>query len=120
MANIARRIVNRKLKTTVLRLYFFNFGAAQSLRRIGVITGSNLKIVVNTRLLLPGRLDGIGWFSYQSLKRITQKHPDTHFTFLFDRPYDPQFLFGENVTPMVLWPPARHPFLFYYWMQFAV
>jgi len=79
-----------------------------------------LKIVVNTRLLLPGRLDGIGWFSYQSLKRITEKHPEAHFIFLFDRPFDPQFVFSENVTPMVLWPPARHPFLFYYWMQFAV
>jgi glycosyltransferase involved in cell wall biosynthesis len=71
-------------------------------------------------LLLPGRLDGIGWFSYQTLKRITQQHPEVHFVFLFDRAYDPQFIFAENVTPMVLWPPARHPFLFYYWMQFAV
>lgn len=79
-----------------------------------------MKIVVNTRLLLPGRLDGIGWFSYQSLKRITRQHPEAHFVFLFDRPYDPQFIFSDNVTPMVLWPPARHPFLFYYWMQFAV
>ncbi len=79
-----------------------------------------MKIVVNTRLLLPGRLDGIGWFSYQSLKRITQQHPEVHFVFLFDRPYDGQFVFAENVTPMVLWPPARHPFLFYYWMQFSV
>jgi len=79
-----------------------------------------LKIAVNTRLLLPGRLDGIGWFSFQSLKRITQRHPDVHFIFLFDRPYDPQFIFSDNITPMVLWPPARHPFLFYYWTQFAV
>ncbi|HXB40963.1 MAG TPA: glycosyltransferase family 1 protein [Bacteroidia bacterium] len=79
-----------------------------------------MKIVVNTRLLLPGRLDGIGWFSYQSLKRITQQQKNVHFVFLFDRPYDQQFVFSDNVTPIVLWPPARHPFLFYYWMQFSV
>jgi glycosyltransferase involved in cell wall biosynthesis len=79
-----------------------------------------LKIVVNTRLLLPDRLDGIGWFSYQSLKRITRQHQNVHFIFLFDRPYDAQFIFSDNITPLVLWPPARHPFLFYYWMQFAV
>lgn len=51
---------------------------------------------------------------------MTQAHPEVHFVFLFDRPYDPKFVFGENITPMVLWPPARHPFLFYYWMQFSV
>lgn len=79
-----------------------------------------MKIAVNTRHLLTGRLDGIGWFSYQSLKRITAAYPEVHFVFLFDRPYDPAFVFSENITPIVLWPPARHPFLFYYWMQFSV
>jgi glycosyltransferase involved in cell wall biosynthesis len=79
-----------------------------------------LKIVVNTRLLLPNRLDGIGWFSYQSLKRITQQHPEIHFIFLFDRPYDEEFIFSDNITPMIISPKARHPFLFYYWMQFSV
>ncbi len=79
-----------------------------------------MKIAVNTRLLLPCRLDGMGWFSYQSLKRITEQQKDVHFIFLFDRAFDPQFIFSDNVTPLVLWPPARHPFLFYYWMQFSV
>ena len=79
-----------------------------------------MKIVVNTRLLLDGRLDGIGWFAYQSLKRITRMHPDVHFIFLFDRPYNEKFIFGNNITPIVLSPPARHPFLYYYWMQFSV
>ena len=79
-----------------------------------------MKIVVNTRLLLDGRLDGIGWFAYQSLKRITRQNPDVHFVFLFDRPYNEKFIFADNITPLVLSPPARHPFLYYYWMQFAV
>lgn len=79
-----------------------------------------MKIVVNTRLLLDGRLDGIGWFAYQSLKRITRQHPDIHFVFLFDRPYNEKFVFADNITPIVISPPARHPFLYYYWMQHAV
>lgn len=69
---------------------------------------------------MPNRLDGIGWFSYQSLKRITQQHPEIHFIFLFDRPYDEEFIFSDNITPLILSPKARHPFLFYYWMQFSV
>ncbi|HTA62069.1 MAG TPA: glycosyltransferase family 1 protein [Bacteroidia bacterium] len=79
-----------------------------------------MQIVVNTRLLLDGRLDGIGWFAYQSLKRITRQNPDVHFIFLFDRPYNEKFIFSDNITPIVLPPQARHPFLYYYWMQFSV
>lgn len=79
-----------------------------------------MKIAVNTRLLLDGRLDGIGWFAFQTLKRITRANPNIHFIFLFDRPYHERFLFADNITPIVLSPPARHPFLYYYWMQFAV
>lgn len=79
-----------------------------------------MQIVVNTRLLLPNKLDGIGWFSYQTLKRITQANPDVHFVFLFDRNFDDEFIFSDNITPLVISPQARHAFLFYAWFQFSV
>ncbi|MBX3163591.1 MAG: glycosyltransferase family 4 protein [Bacteroidetes bacterium] len=79
-----------------------------------------MQIVVNTRLLLKNRLDGIGWFSYQTLKRITQNNPDVHFVFLFDRNFSEEFIFSENITPLILSPQARHPFLYYAWFQFSV
>ena len=77
-------------------------------------------IAVNTRLLMPGKLDGIGWFTYETLKRITQSHPETHFIFLFDRKFSNEVVFGENVTPVVIWPPTRHPLLWYFWFEFRV
>lgn len=79
-----------------------------------------MQIVVNTRFLLKNRLEGIGWFSYQTLKRITQNNPDIHFVFLFDREFDEEFLFSDNITPITLGPQARHPFLYYAWFQFSV
>lgn len=79
-----------------------------------------MKIVVNTRSLIPDKLDGIGWFTYQTIKRITQSHPEHEFIFLFDRPYDAQFIFGSNVKPIVLFPPARHPFLYILYYQWSV
>jgi len=79
-----------------------------------------VQIVVNTRLLLKDRLEGIGWFSYQTLKRLTRNHPDVHFVFLFDRDYNEEFVFSDNVTPMVLGPQARHPILYYLWFQVSV
>lgn len=79
-----------------------------------------MEIVVNTRLLLKNKLEGIGWFSYETLKRITTSHPEDHFIFLFDRDFDEDFIFSDNITPIILPPQARHPFLFYWWLEFSV
>jgi len=79
-----------------------------------------LNIAVNTRLLLPGKLEGIGWFTYQAFRRIVVQHPDITFYFIFDRPYSNEFVFAGNVKPVLLYPPARHPVLFYLFFEFAV
>jgi glycosyltransferase involved in cell wall biosynthesis len=79
-----------------------------------------MRIAVNTRLLLKGKLEGIGWFSYETLKRIVTNHPEHQFIFIFDRPYSEEFIFSENITPVVIGPPARHPVLFYLWFEFQV
>lgn len=77
-------------------------------------------IAVNTRFLLAHQLEGIGRFTLETLQRITQKHPEYHFHFLFDRPYDRQFIFADNITAWVVPPPARHPLLWYLWFELAV
>ncbi len=79
-----------------------------------------MHIVVNTRLLIKDKLDGIGWFTFQTMKRLVQTNPKCTFTFLFDRPYAPEFIFGSNVTAAVLSPPARHPLLYILYFEFAV
>jgi glycosyltransferase involved in cell wall biosynthesis len=79
-----------------------------------------LKIAVNTRLLLKDKLEGIGYYAYETLKRIVKDHPDVEFHFLFDRPYSQDFIFGPNVTPVVLFPPSRHPLLWYWWFEWSV
>ncbi len=81
---------------------------------------SKLRIAVNTRLLLRDKLEGIGWFSYESLKRMVAAHPEVTFIFIFDRSPDPSFLFGPNVMARVLKPQARHPLLFYIWFNFSL
>lgn len=80
-----------------------------------------MHVAVNTRFLLPGdRLEGIGRFTYETLRHLVAQHPDVTFHFLFDRAYDARYLFGPNVVPHVLLPPARHPFLFVAWFEGAV
>lgn len=79
-----------------------------------------MKIAVNTRLLLPNKLEGIGWYTYETLARITRNHPEHEFLFMFDRPFSPEFVFTDNITPIVVSPPARHPILFFLWFEWML
>lgn len=79
-----------------------------------------MKIAVNTRLLLKDKLEGIGWFTYESMKRIVLNHPEHTFYFIFDRKHDPQFIFAKNVIPVEIFPPARHPYLWYVYFEFSI
>ncbi len=79
-----------------------------------------MKIAVNTRLLIKNKLDGIGWFTCESLKRITQQHLEHTFYFIFDRPFDKSFLFSPNVIPVVVPPPARHVLLYLFWFEISI
>lgn len=79
-----------------------------------------MKIAINTRFLMPNKLEGIGWFTWQTVKRWVEWHPEHEFIFIFDRAFDPQFIIAENVTPVVAFPPARHPILFYAWFEWAI
>ena len=79
-----------------------------------------MKIAVNTRLLLKDKLEGIGWVACECLSRIVKAHPDDEFYFLFDRQPDPKFIFAENVHPVVLFPQARHPFLYVIYFEISV
>ncbi|HTB33077.1 MAG TPA: glycosyltransferase, partial [Bacteroidia bacterium] len=79
-----------------------------------------MKIAVNTRLLLKNKMEGIGVHAYNVLKRITVNHPEHQFLFMFDREFDEKFIFSSNVTPVVLFPQARHPLLYYWWFEHSV
>ncbi len=79
-----------------------------------------MRIAVNTRFLLEGRLEGIGWFTDQVLQRLVAAYPQHEFIFLFDRPFDQRFVYGKNVTPVVCFPPARHALLWYWWFEWTL
>lgn len=79
-----------------------------------------MKIAINTRFLLSHKMEGFGWYTYETISRIVKNHPEQEFVFFFDRPFDEKFVFADNVTPIVLNPPARHPVLFKIWFDIAV
>lgn len=65
-------------------------------------------------------MDGIGWFTYETLKRITRQHSEHEFVFLFDRSYSEEFIFSSNIKPLVIPPQARHPLLFCLWFEYSI
>ncbi len=70
--------------------------------------------------MLPNKLEGIGWFTYEIFRRLAQRHPEIEWLFIFDRPYEPRFIFESNITPVVIAPPARHPILWYIWFEWSL
>src|SRR5882757_10879857 len=79
-----------------------------------------MTIAVNTRFLIKDQLEGVGYFLLESCSRISKNHPEHKFIFIFDRKYDTQFIFGENVIPVVTGPAARHPLLWKLWYDIKV
>lgn len=79
-----------------------------------------MRIAINTRFLIKDKLEGMGWHNYELCRELVRQHPDDEFLFLFDRPFDRAFLFGDNVRGVVLPPPARRPLLWQLWFDWAI
>ena len=79
-----------------------------------------MRIAVNTRFLLNDYLEGFGFFIHETFRRMVLAHPEHEFIFLFDRPYNSEFIYASNVTPVVIGPPARHPLLWKLWYDYKV
>lgn len=72
------------------------------------------------RFVIAGKLEGIGWFSWETASRMIRQHPEHEFVLFFDRRPDPQFTDFPNVEVRILMPPARRPFLWKLWFDWAV
>jgi glycosyltransferase involved in cell wall biosynthesis len=79
-----------------------------------------MRIAINARLLIPGKLDGIGWFTWETFTRIFRSHPDVEFHLFFDRKPPEEFRAFPNVVCYHTLPPARRPWLFHLWLEYTI
>ena len=79
-----------------------------------------MHIAVNTQILVGNRLDGIGIFTRETVKRIVRAHPEHRFTFLFMRAIEQEYIFAENVTPIRFGPTVREPLFHLIRQEFQV
>lgn len=79
-----------------------------------------MNIAINTRVLLKNRIEGVCRYILETTRRMVESNPDDTFYFIFDRPFDEDFIFGPNVIPLVVGPPTRHPILWYIWFEWRL
>lgn len=77
-------------------------------------------IAVNTQTLLKNKLEGLGSFTDEVLSRMVRNHPEHQFIFIFDREWDPSFVYANNVLPVKTMLPSRHPLLWYARFEYAI
>jgi len=71
-------------------------------------------------MLLKHRMEGICRYIHETTRRMVEAHPEDEFIFFFDRPFHPSFIYGPNVTPVVIPPPTRDPILWKIWFDYAI
>jgi glycosyltransferase involved in cell wall biosynthesis len=80
-----------------------------------------MKIAVNTKLLHHAYPeDDSKVFLYETFKRIVQKNPGHEFIFIFDQPYAREFIFADNIMPVVTGPVAKSPLSWKLWYDIKI
>lgn len=78
-----------------------------------------MRIAINGRLLIPNKLEGIGFFTWEVIKQMVRLYPDNDYLILFDRKPAPEFLI-PGVEFRVAGIQARHPILYRIWFDVLV
>jgi glycosyltransferase involved in cell wall biosynthesis len=77
-------------------------------------------IAVSTRFLEKDKCGEHGNFINEVFLRIAKHHQQHTFIFIFDKPYDPSFIFYENIIPVVTGPQAKNPAQWYIWYNIKI
>jgi len=72
-----------------------------------------MKIAINVQTILNNKMEGLGWFSYESVKRIVQQHPEHQFLLIFSKGIVSEFLSFNNVKAINIGPPFYRPLALY-------
>jgi len=77
-------------------------------------------IAINARYLSAEKLDGIGWFTHETVSWMAQHAPNVQFHLLVSGPLPPSFPQLSNVTVQRIGPPTKHAALNLLWFEWSV
>lgn len=73
------------------------------------------RIALNGRLLVPGKLEGIGRFTLRCFQGLVKERPEDEFLLIVDQPHNKMFELGPNVRVQRMPIPGRRPWLLRWW-----
>lgn len=79
-----------------------------------------MRIVINCWVLRNKQLDGIGYFTVNTFRRLIADHPEAEFILLCDKNYREDYFTGEQVKIKKIFPPYRHPLLYVLYMELVL
>jgi glycosyltransferase involved in cell wall biosynthesis len=79
-----------------------------------------MNIAISARTLSEEPGDGIGWFTYEVIRRMAHRHPGDMFYLISDKKYNKPPFVSRNIEYIHLAPRNRHPVMWYFWHQFLL
>ena len=79
-----------------------------------------MKIAINCWVLRNKQLDGIGYFTINTLQRVIKNNPSVEFVLLCDKNFTEPYFNFSNVIIKRVFPPYRHPVLYLFYMEFVL
>jgi glycosyltransferase involved in cell wall biosynthesis len=79
-----------------------------------------LKIALNCWILRNKKIDGIGYFTINTISLLIKNNPEIHFQLLCDTNFTEDYFDFPNVSKHPIFPPYRHPALYISYMELIV
>jgi glycosyltransferase involved in cell wall biosynthesis len=79
-----------------------------------------MKIAINCWVLRNKQLDGIGYFTVNTISRVIKNHPEAEFLILCDKNFTEDYFDFPNVSKHPVFPALRHPVLYVWYMEFVL
>ena len=76
-----------------------------------------MTIAINCWALRNKQIDGIGYFTINTVSRIIKNNPGVHFQILCDRNFTEAHFDFDNVSKHRIFPALRHPLLYIFYMD---
>jgi len=79
-----------------------------------------MTIAINCWILRNKKLDGIGYFTVNTVANLIRQHPEIQFQILCDKKFTEDYFDFPNVTKHKIFPALRHPVLYVIYMELVL
>jgi glycosyltransferase involved in cell wall biosynthesis len=79
-----------------------------------------MTIAINCWILRNKKLDGIGYFTVNTIQQLIKAHPEIHFLILCDKNFTEDYFDFPNASKHFIFPALRHPVLYLYYIEIVL